>query len=188
MMYHFGIIDIYFRSKTAFLCCCFFSQLYNLYNNLVLLLHFPLGYLQMDSIKIIVWYIIDSDSFIDVISISWLCFLLFHQFFLTKMYSMEPSIIYVFVCVDDWESLEYHAFIYLIHCTFRIYPTRRILLFFLIITNCIFRFHRFIYIYITQSILFQDFIGSFSIWLFYACSLVVLSIGKTNLSDLTPSH
>lgn len=84
MMYHFGIIDIYFRSKTAFLCCCFFSQLYNLYNKLVLLLHFPLGYLQMDSIKIIVWYIIDNDSFIDVISISWLCFLLFHQFFWQK--------------------------------------------------------------------------------------------------------
>lgn len=77
----------------------FLFQLYNLYNNLVLLLHFPLGYLQMDSIKTIVWYIIDNDSFVDVISISWLCFLLFHQFLFWQKCVQSNQVLSMCLCV-----------------------------------------------------------------------------------------
>lgn len=69
MIYHLGIIDIYF-SKVKLHFYVFFPQLSNLYNNLVILLHFPLGYLQMDSRQIEVWFNNDDNSFVDVISIS----------------------------------------------------------------------------------------------------------------------
>lgn len=99
--------------KLHFYVVVFFSQLYNLYNNLVLLLHFPLGYLQMDSIKIIVWYIIDNDSFIDVISISWLCFL-FHQFFFDKNV-FNGTKYYLCVCVCGWLGISWRSCFHLFH-------------------------------------------------------------------------